>query len=450
MRFFTVMISICCLLSASLPGAEPIKLKILYAGNPGSDRMIEFESFLKEHFSEVTVTDTSKFIESEVDNSDVVIFDWTRTFDETGRLRSELRIQNPPRLSQEFSRPAVLIGETGGRVTSELKLKLDWLCLCMYDSAHQLKLDHEVFHHPLEVAPELTEVATPEEFPYQSIDNWGSTMKVWKAQTVNYPLVDVGMCHTLYGFEDSPDAEMFARGIGMKGPDCVALSRQANFFHWGFSVPPSQMTESARRLFVNAICYIHKFDGVHPLIRKETMPREWALRNAQLPELLSDKYREIKSRQFRNAIAVSPGLLPERYNGEIDRFIQDQLNWVEPEMKRVLPSELCEKFGDNVSEWRTYYRDNLEYLRPGEDPSIFVVDEDVAALRISNRDVKLLDHCIGLLERKQDEELAHRLLDRYTEQTFDTPQEWRAWLVKHEGRLFFSDSAGYQFRVRPD
>lgn len=450
MRFFRVMISICCLLPASLPGAEPIKLKILYAGNPGSDRMIEFESFLKEHFSEVAVTDTSNFTESEVDNFDVVIFDWTRTFDETGRLRSELRIQNPPRLSQEFSRPAVLIGETGGRVTSELKLKLDWLCLCMYDSAHQLKLDHEVFHHPLEVAPELQEVATPEEFPFQSIDEWGPTMKIWKAQTLNFPLVDVGMSHTLYGFEDSPDAEMFARGIGMKGPDCVALSRQANYFHWGFSVPPSQMTESARRLFVNAICYIQKFDGAQPLIRKETMPREWALRNAKLPELLSDKYRELKSRQFRHEIAVSPGLMPERYKGEIDRFIQDQLNWVEPEMKRVLPSELRDQFDDNVIEWRTYYRDNLEYLRPGEAPSSFVVDEDVASLRISNRDVKLLDHCIGLLERKQNEELAHRLLDRYTEVSFDTPQEWRTWFVQHEGRLFFSDSAGYQFRVRPD
>jgi hypothetical protein len=450
MRFFMVIVSIWCLLSVSVPGGEPIKLKILYAGNPGSDRTTQFESFLKEQFSEVAVTDTSKFIESEVDNFDVVIFDWTRTFDETGRMRSELRIQNPPRLSEKFSRPAVLIGETGGRVTSELKLKLDWLCLCLFDSAHQLKLNHEVFHHPLEVAPELAEVPTPEDFPYHSIDDWGPTMKIWKTQTVNYPHADVGMCHTLYGFEDSPDAEMFARGIGMKGPDCVALSRQANYFHWGFSVPPSQMTESARRLFVNAICYVRKFDGARPLIRQVSMPREWALKNAQLPGLLSDKYREITARHFRLEIVTSPGLLPERYEGDIDRFIQDQLKWVEPEMKRVLPSELRDQFGNDVSKWRAYYQDNLEYLRPGEDPSVFVVDVDAASLRISNRDVRILDHCIGLLERRQDEQLAHRLLDRYTEKTFDTPAEWRAWFVQHKNRLFFCDSAGYRFRVRTD
>ena len=450
MRIFILTVWIGILVSTPVFGAELIQLKILYSGNPGSDRTIEFESFLKKRFSEVAVTDTSKFTESEVDEFDVVIFDWTRTMDDTGRLRREWRIANPPRLSKSFSRPAVLIGETGGRVTSELNLKLDWLCLCLYDSAHHLKLDHEVFHHPLEVEPDLQEVPTPEEYPFQSIYLWPSTMKVWKAQSVNYPLADVGMCHTLYGFEDSPDAEVFARGNSMKGPDCVALSRQANFFHWGFSVPPSQLTDSARRLFVNAICYIQKFNGAQPLIRKSTSPREWALRNAKLPELLTDRYRTMKGKQIRDEIAISPGLLPERYMGEIDQFIADQLNWVEPEMRRVLPGDLCEKFGDKVSEWQTYYRDNFEYLRQGDEPSSFVVDEDAAALEISNRDAKLLDHCIGLLERQQDEALANRVLHRYTGMTYDTPQEWRSWFVKHKDRLFFSDSAGYQFRVRPD
>ncbi len=236
----------------------------------------------------------------------------------------------------------------------------------------------------------------------------------------------------------------------MKGPDCVALSRQANYFHWGFSVPPSQMTDSARRLFVNAICYIRKFNGAQPLMRKSTSPREWALRNAKLPEMLTDQYRTMKSQQIRDMIAISPGSLPEKHMGEIDQFIADQLNWVEPEMKRVLPGDLCERFGNNVSEWRTYYRDNFEYLRQGDDPSCFIVDEDVAALKISNRDAKLLEHCIGLLERQEGEALANRLLQRYTGMTFDTPPEWRAWFVQHKDRLYFSDSAGYQFRVRPD
>lgn len=445
---FTMVISI--LLSIPAFSADPIQLKVIYSGNPGTERAVEFESFLKQHFSEVAVTNTSKFTESEADNFDVVIFDWTRTMDDTGRLRREWRIANPPRLSESFSRPALLIGETGGRVTSELKLKLDWLCLCMYDSAHHLNLDHEVFHHPLEVAPELQVVPTPEEYPFQSIDTWQSKMKIWKTQSVNYPLADVGMCHTLYGFEDSPDSEVFARGNGMKGPDCVALSRQANYFHWGFSVPPSQMTESARRLFVNALCYIQKFNGQQPLMRKSTSPREWALRNAKLPELLTDEYRTMKTKQIRDEIATSPGLLPERYEGQLDQFIADQLGWVEPEMKRVLPQDLLDRFGNNASEWNNYYRDNFEYLRQGDDPSSFVVDEDVAALKTSNRDPKLLEYCISLLERQKDVALANRLLHRYTGMNYATPQEWRAWFVANKNRMYFSDSAGYQFRVQPN
>jgi len=411
--------------------------------------MIEFESFLKKHFSEVATADTSKFTESQADGFDVVIFDWTRTMDDSGRLRSEWRIQNPPRLSQTFSRPAVLIGETGGRVTTELKLKLDWLCLCMYDTAHHLKQGHEIFYHPLQVNVELEEVQTPDEFSFQSIDDWGPTMQAWKVQTVNYPLADVGMCHTLYGFEDSPDAEVFARGIGMKGPDCAAISRQANCLHWGFSVPPSQMTDSASRLFVNAICYIHKFDGSQPLFRVSASPREWALRNAKLPELLSDRYQEMKSRHIRSELEVSPGLLPERYKGDIDAYIVDQLGWIQPEKDRVLPAALRDRFGNNENGWKDYYRQNLEYLRPGDVPGAFEVDSDVAGLKISNRDVKLLDHCIGLLESEQDIELADRVLQRYTGMTFPTAKEWRAWFNMHKGQMFFSDAGGYQFRIQP-
>lgn len=105
--------------------------------------MVEFESFLKTHFPEVATTDTSKFTESQANGFDVVIFDWTRTMDDSGRLRSEWRIQNPPRLSQEFSRPAVLIGETGLKISNRDVKLLDH-CIGLLESEHDIKLADRV------------------------------------------------------------------------------------------------------------------------------------------------------------------------------------------------------------------------------------------------------------------------------------------------------------------
>jgi hypothetical protein len=81
-------------------------------------------------------------------------------------------------------------------------------------------------------------------------------MTVWKLQTKDYPETDPGLVSGLYGFNDSPDAEVFARGTAGKGPDTVPLGRHANFFLWGFSAPPADMTPAAKRLFVNAVCYV--------------------------------------------------------------------------------------------------------------------------------------------------------------------------------------------------
>src|SRR5579872_2617313 len=265
MRFFCAALA-CAVLFVGRPAiaVERIDLKELYAGCPESERLKDFQSFLEEHFAQVAIGDMSKLREEDAAKHDIVIFDWQETFDDrTGRLDPQRRLQNPLRLSDQFDRPAVLIGETGGRVTAFLKLKLDYLCLCLADAGHHLAIDHEVFHKPLKVAPEFEDVETPEDYRFMTLEKLGPKMTVWKTQTRTWPEVDPGLVHSLYGFADSPDCEVFARGMCMKGPDSVALGRQANLFHWGFSAKPSDMTPSARRLFINAICYIHKRSEEH-------------------------------------------------------------------------------------------------------------------------------------------------------------------------------------------
>ncbi|MCL4854667.1 MAG: hypothetical protein KJZ78_25175, partial [Bryobacteraceae bacterium] len=90
----------------------------------------------------------------------------------------------------------------------------------------------------------------------------------------------------LYGFADSPDSEVIAQGISQKGPDTLAIGRQANFFLWGFFAPPSDMTPSGQRLFVNVVAYMRTFDGQIPLVHETSYlarSREWALRYALYP-----------------------------------------------------------------------------------------------------------------------------------------------------------------------
>ena len=54
-----------------------------------------------------------------------------------------------------------------------------------------------------------------------------------------------------------------------------------------------------------------------------------------------------------------------------------------------------------------------------------------------------------MLERKDQPELATRLLERYTQEEFDTAQRWRDWLEGNRNRLFFSDVGGFKFFVGP-
>jgi hypothetical protein len=54
-----------------------------------------------------------------------------------------------------------------------------------------------------------------------------------------------------------------------------------------------------------------------------------------------------------------------------------------------------------------------------------------------------------MLERKEQSELALRLLKRYTQERFETASQWRTWLNANRSRLFFSDVGGYKFFVAP-
>ena len=269
---------------------------------------------------------------------------------------------------------------------------------------------HEIFQKPLPVKLQWEERPTPENYRHwPGGEKLGKTIKVWKVQTKKFPEIDPGLVSDPYGFDDSPDAEAIASGLNSKGPTAVTLGRHGNFFLWGFSAQPSDMTPEARKCFVNSICYIQKFDGQKPLVHKEGQGREWALVYAGYVNLVKDE-------EF---------------------------------LKRLFPEQLRKRFGNDAEKYRKYYRENLEYLHASSSNRTIVVDEDVKGMGLSNRKVELLDRCVSMLEKGENAELALRVLKRYTSERFADAKDWKAWLEKNRAQLFFTDTGGFKFIVAP-
>jgi hypothetical protein len=97
----------------------------------------------------------------------------------------------------------------------------------------------------------------------------GTTMSVWKVQDTKNKVGKAGAVSWVITPQDRPDAEAILLGFAPGKPFlATGISRHGNFLQWGWSAAPSQMTAAGRDLFINSICYIHKFDGVTPQSRR--------------------------------------------------------------------------------------------------------------------------------------------------------------------------------------
>ncbi|HUV63523.1 MAG TPA: hypothetical protein VMW24_06460 [Sedimentisphaerales bacterium] len=283
----------------------------------------------------------------------------------------------------------------------------------MANAAHGESLEHEVYHTPFKVEPEFEDRKTPANYHDRHIgtDKLPDKMKVWKVQTSERGNV----VSRSYGFEDSPDAEAIALGFNHgKEYGAVGIGRHANVLQWGYFDPPSQMTDAGRRLFLNCICYIHRFDGVRPLVHTNASHRLNAIRLAPLIDRIDDKSF------FSSTFAP----------------------------------ELMEKYKGNAKGLADYYRQDIELVyRDSRGGGTFQIDTDLKELSLeSNRTVETLGRLIELLGDPQQAEKAGRLLERYTSQSndFSSAEQWRQWLSENKDRIFFSDVGGYKFFVIPE
>jgi hypothetical protein len=421
--------------------AEPIDLKVLYAGDLKHERTEDFRAFLAHRFAKVAVADFLSLTPAAARGFDVVILDWPGL-----PPRADGRWQIPA-LGPDYDRPTVVIGGGAIGVARHLQLKIDDLCICLGDAAHGMRTTHPVFHTPHEIKIALEDRPTPSEYRTRPEGaRLGPTIKVWKVQDRGWSLErpdDLstlpGMVSDPYGFEDSPDAEIISSGLNAKSAEGVAIGRHANFLLWGFYSAPSGLTPEGRSCLVNAICYIRKFDGQKPLVRKSQRiaARQWGLAYALAYQEISDPrlFALTQPKSLRDDAA------------KLEKLRQAQLAAFRPPFS----DDVIKALGKDASRYVDYYRANEEFFRNTSDTGfVLEVDEDVKGLGLSNRKLALLERCVSMLEQGDRSDLAARILRRYTPEAFATPREWRAWLNANRRALFFTETGGYKFLVTPE
>jgi hypothetical protein len=232
-----------------------------------------------------------------------------------------------------------------------------------------------------------------------------------------FPDIDVGMVSDGHGFEDSPDCERIAGGVNSKGAMAVAIGREANLLQWGFYGAPDRMTEPAKRAFLNAIVWMKQFRGQRPLVTKQGRGRGWLA-------------------QYIDMIATQPA----------SQYADPPENSLVAHLKKQFPPELVAD-GIDLDRLREWYADNEPYFGPGADRWKTVIDDDLKAIGIGNRQPEFLDWLLQAVARDPDDERALRLAQRYLGEHGSDAATARAFLTENEGRLFFSDAAGYRWLV---
>lgn len=233
-------------------------------------------------------------------------------------------------------------------------------------------------------------------------------MKVWNVQHLSRspkgavsPPLDVNE-------HGDVDAETIMLGFATSKPyGAVSIGRHGNFLQWGYGGSPSEMMVSGRRLFINCIVYISKFNGKTPLVYKQA-------------------YERTRVVQLLNSIARNP-----------------------KGAENYLPEELLEKYKNNLQELASYYRDNIELLYQDENYK-YRIDEDLKSLGFKNNSqIETLEKLSSLLDNNEKADTARKILQRYTGRMFQISQQCRKWLDDNSAQLYFLQTGGYRFFVLP-
>ena len=332
--------------------------------------------------------------------------------------------------------------------------------MCLDAHAHGMRVEHDIFQTPHAVTPTMEGIATPSEYA-DYVDS--ATMPMWRVQTEGYlDKTDqlVGVVSRDKGFDDSPDTEWISGGVNSKGPNAVAIGRHGNFFHWGFAASPTYLTEEAKLVFVNAVHYIANFEGHTPVARKVpgSSTRESLLslldgitdegyakrleRHERYVQRLKDEYTELVAKRERGEeLTEWEAQSVARMEAKGPPAPSERFQYV----RRYLPDLPWAELGDDSQLVADHVRSILPFVRANGWYTV-EVDTELQRFGTGSADSTFLTKAIDALSGPEDL-AAEKLLERYTDQSFETQDEWRAWMSETEGYRFFSEVAGYKWLV---
>ncbi|AUP80515.1 hypothetical protein [Flavivirga eckloniae] len=437
-------------------------------------RWYAFKIFLENRFSNVKNIDARDYKENMSANYDVTIFDQVpstiRDLVEEKKENGKIVTKYKPAayLSNDYKSATIFVGRVGPDIGRSLGSKLDWNCYCLDADALDVQTEHPIFNTPIKVELTMTVKDTPENFyEYPNSKNIPQQIPMWRVQglgidnsqdpyTTGYPM---GMISRNDGFLDSPDAEYISGGASSKNIEAIAIGRHGNFFSWGFSASPDHMTSEAQNVFTNAIVYMKQFNGTGLIAKK--MHEGITIRDTYLYYMNKDINTEnfetykkqwitYKSRDFARKKELEAKL---KKGEKLNKFQQSFLDKfpATPTLASWLPEQMGEKhfeqFGTNIEGFLKFLNTNIQYYTNSEEHRL-VLDEDVKAMGISNRDIAILEKSIAHLGKGGKKlERAKRILKRYTEENFTTPKEWENWFKENRNKLFFTEAGGYKWLV---
>ena len=393
-------------------------MKILYIGQPTTDRAATWTRFLDEHGHSTTTTSVADIGSIDFSDVDLAIVDGEGY--DAPQPPDELQLQDLPR-------PTVLVAGIGGKVSDAIGLKLGWQfgCLCLNHQAiiTEDSRAHPIFHGPHPVPQISTErIDVPEML--RTMERTMDIPDALEVATVYEPTAQEiadgampGLVSTSSGFLDSPDCEHILGGINSKAPGYNAVARQGRFLQWGFAGEPTRFTDLGRALFLNALEYVATFA------------------EAPVEALVMQQH---------------PRVMLHHTLGILDRpEIPDALGYVRSQFGGTAPLGI----GTTSESSLRWYQENAGYLRftgTGSDGR-YSIDEDLVTLGVANDDPALLELLAADLDRDDTTgKVARRLWTRYLRREVADVDEERAWFTEHRGRLFFSDWAGYRWIARDD
>lgn len=434
-------------------------------------RMPAFKALLSTYFTEVTTEDCRDWKPADSDPYDVTIFDFKTTALEEAKTEKgadgETHYISARYLPDDFSKPTVFIASTANEMGDRIGLKLDWLCLCLDADAHHINLNHAIFNGPVvKVTPTMEMKKTPDPiYHYTTGASVPKMIPMWRVQTVGYgDGVDncrIGLVSRGNRFLEGPDTEVISSGVCQKDVGAVALGRQGNFFLWGFGASPAQMTEEAKKVFVNVVAYMKQFDGKLPITKKYNQVqcttddvREIA---AEVSKEKYDEYvKEIQDFNDHNAIEKKKLDAKKAAGQALTSSEEQEMQYLgHPEtietweqFAKRLEGQYGERFGTDVAAFHQFIKDNFGYIYCDSRAFFkYTIDEDAQKIGISNHSIKMLDKCVEMLRKGDRPALAETVLKKYTGEDFSTAGDWSSWLEKNRSKLFFSETDGYRFMI---